>query len=64
MSLSGAPMPEAEYNFEKTAFTSEKRFKTIAQLLENMGVSAYGGAIAHIESSTTKPRGGLLTNGA
>jgi len=57
-SLGGKPVPEATYNFEKTAFTSVAKFVSVAQFLENTGVSAYDGAIAHIENA------GLLTAGA
>ena len=57
-SLGGTPVPEATYNFEKTAFTSVAKFVSVAQFLENTGVSAYDGAIAHIEAAP------LLTEGA
>ncbi|CAA9444062.1 MAG: hypothetical protein AVDCRST_MAG02-46 [uncultured Rubrobacteraceae bacterium] len=57
-SLGGEPVPEATYNFRTTAFTSVERFVSVAQLLENTGVSAYDGAIAHIEAAA------LLTAGA
>jgi rubrerythrin len=57
-SLGGEPVPEAEYNFNKTAFTSVEKFIAVAQVLENTGVKAYDGAIAHIE------RAALLTAGA
>jgi rubrerythrin len=56
--LDGEPVPEARYNFRTTAFTSVAKFVSVAQLLENTGVSAYDGAIAHIEAA------GLLTAGA
>ncbi len=56
--LGGKPVPRAKYNFEKTAFTSVEKFVEVAKLLENTGVSAYDGAIAHIEAA------GLLTAGA
>lgn len=49
--LGGVPVPEARYNFRKTAFTSVKKFVGVAQFLENTGVSAYDGAIAHIEAA-------------
>lgn len=57
-SLGGTPVPEATYNFEQTAFTSPEEFLTVAQLLENTGVTAYDGAVAHIETAE------LLTAGA
>ena len=57
-SLGGRPVPEAEYNFNKTAFTSVEKFISVAQFLENTGVSAYDGAIAHIGAAQ------LLTAGA
>jgi rubrerythrin len=57
-SLGGKPVPEATYNFETTAFTSVAKFVSVAQFLENTGVSAYDGAIAHIEAA------GLLTASA
>lgn len=49
--LGGTPVPEANYNFRRTAFTSVGRFVSVAQLLENTGVTAYDGAIAHIEAA-------------
>ncbi len=51
-------VPPRSYNFETTAFTSIKKFISVAQFLENTGVSAYDGAIAHIRAA------GLLTAGA
>ena len=57
-SLGGKPVPEATYNFKKTAFTSVAKFVSVAQFLENTGVTAYDGAIAHIEAAQ------LLTAGA
>lgn len=56
--LGGRPVPEARYNFARTAFTSVGRFVSVAQFLENTGVSAYDGAIANIEA------GQLLTASA
>ena len=55
-SLGGRPVPA--YNFNKTAFTSVEKFIAVAQFLENTGVKAHDGAIAHIE------RAKLLTAGA
>lgn len=57
-SIGGEPVPEAEYNFETTAFTGPGKFLKVARLLENTGVSAYDGAIAYIETAE------LLTGGA
>ena len=57
-SLGGKPVPEATYNFRTTAFTSVAKFVSVAQFLENTGVTAYDGAIAHIEAAK------LLTAGA
>ncbi len=57
-SLGGRPVPESTYNFRRTAFTSVRKFVAVAQFLENTGVSAYDGAIAHIEAAA------LLTAGA
>ncbi len=57
-SLGGRPVPACNYNFNKTAFTSVEKFIAVAQLLENTGVTAYDGAIAHIEAAP------LLTAGA
>ena len=57
-SLGGQPVPEATYNFRTTAFTSVEKFVEVAQFLENTGVSAYDGAIAHLEAAQ------LLTAGA
>ena len=50
-SLGGTPVPEATYNFKKTAFTSVAKFVSVAQFLENTGVSAYDGAIAYIKAA-------------
>ncbi len=49
--LGGTPVPACRYNFERTAFTSLKKFIAVAQLLENTGVTAYDGAVAHIEAA-------------
>jgi rubrerythrin len=57
-SLGGEPVPPCRYNFKSTAFTSKKKFYSVAQFLENTGVKAYDGAIAHIQ------RAQLLTAGA
>ena len=57
-SLKGKPVPEAEYNFRRTAFTSVEKFVSVAQFLENTGVSAYDGAIAYIDAAK------LVTAGA
>lgn len=57
-SLGGKPVPESKYNFKTTAFTSVAKFVSVAQFLENTGVKAYDGAIAHIEAAK------LLTAGA
>jgi len=54
-SLGGRPVPRCEYNFGITSVASAVR---TAKLLENTGVKAYDGAIAHIE------RASLLTAGA
>ena len=47
-SLGGQPVPRASYNFGVTNVASALR---VAQLLENTGVTAYDGAIAHIQSA-------------
>ena len=57
-SLGGTPVPECRYNFGRGTFRSVRRFVAVAQVLENTGVTAYDGAIAHIESAE------LLTAGA
>ncbi len=57
-SIGGTPVPPAEYNFETTAYTSPEQFLEVARLLENTGVTAYDGAVAHIEAAP------LLTGGA
>ena len=57
-SLGGEPVPECTYNFNKTAFTSVAKFVSVAQFLENTGVTSYDGAIANIEAAK------LLTAGA
>ena len=57
-SLGGTPVPACRYNFERTAFTSLKKFIAVARLLENTGVTAYDGSVAHIEAAE------LLTAGA
>jgi rubrerythrin len=51
----GQPVPEAEYDFGVRSVADALR---VAQLLENTGVKAYDGAIAHIETAE------LLTAGA
>jgi len=56
--LNGTPVPACTYNFQQTAFTSVEQFVSVAQVLENTGVMAYDGAIAHIEAAE------LLTAGA
>jgi len=56
--LGGTPVPACTYNFQQTAFTSVEQFVSVAQVLENTGVMAYDGAIAHIEAAA------LLTAGA
>jgi len=50
-SLGGTPVPEATYNFRRTAFTSVGKFVSVAQFLENTGVTAYAGAIAHVQAA-------------
>src|SRR5215210_4560129 len=50
-SLGGTPVPACTYNFGKTAFTSVGKFVSVARFLENTGVKAYDGAIAHIEAA-------------
>jgi rubrerythrin len=50
-SLGGKPVPRCKYNFKETAFTSLGKFLDVARLLENTGVTAYDGAIAHIEAA-------------
>ena len=54
-SLGGQPVPKVEYDFGVKNVADAVR---VGQLLENTGVQAYDGAIAHIESA------GLLTAGA
>lgn len=54
----GQAVPRLDYNFNETAFTNVNRFLTVARLLEDTGVSAYDGAIAHITAA------GYLTVGA
>ena len=56
--LGGTPVPACRYNFERTAFTDIRKFIAVAQLLENTGVTAYDGSVAHIETAE------LLTAGA
>jgi hypothetical protein len=50
-SLGGTPVLACRYNIDKIAFTSVEKFIAVAQFLENTGVSAYDGAIAHIEAA-------------
>lgn len=57
-SLGGEPVPPCNYNFNSTAFTSVGQFIAVARVLENTGVKAYDGAVAHIEAAP------LLTAGA
>jgi len=47
-SLGGQPVPRCKYDFGVTNVASAVR---VAQLLENTGVTAYDGAIAHIQSA-------------
>lgn len=54
-SLGGRPVPALRYDF---GFDDVGSFVNVAQLLENTGVSAYDGGIAHIQA------GPLLTAGA
>ena len=54
-SLGGVPVPRSAYDFGITSVASAVQ---TAQLLENTGVKAYDGAIAHIEAAQ------LLTAGA
>ena len=54
-SLGGGPVPQSEYNFGLTSVRSAVR---TARKLENTGVRAYDGAIAHISAAP------LLTAGA
>ncbi len=58
--LGANAVPELEYNFETTAFTSVEKFVSVAQLLENTGVTAYDGAIAHIETAETLTTGATI----
>ncbi|MEJ7842710.1 MAG: ferritin-like domain-containing protein [Rubrobacter sp.] len=58
--LGGKPVPEATYNFRSTAFTSLKKFIAVAQFLENTGVTAYDGAIAHIEAAALLRAGATI----
>lgn len=54
----GESVPPLQYNFRTSAYNNVNRFLTVAALLENTGVSAYNGAIAHINEA------GYLTAGA
>lgn len=49
--LGGTPVPKLVYNFNETAYNSRAQFLSVAQLLENTGVAAYNGAIAHINGA-------------
>jgi rubrerythrin len=55
--LGGTPVPPAKYDFG-AAFEIPREFIAVAQLLENTGVTAYDGAVAHIEA------GAVITGGA
>jgi rubrerythrin len=59
-SLGGRPVPASTYNFNKTAFTSVEKFISVAQFLENTGVTAYDGAIAHIEAAALLRAGATI----
>jgi len=55
--LGGRPVPPADYDFG-AAFEKPREFIAVAQVLENTGVTAYDGAVAHIEA------GAVITGGA
>jgi rubrerythrin len=59
-SLGGRPVPPSTYNFKKTAFTTKSKFLSVAQFLENTGVKAYDGAIAHIEAAALLRAGATI----
>jgi rubrerythrin len=59
-SLGGKPVPESTYNFNKTAFTSVGEFVSVAEFLENTGVSAYDGAIAYIKAAKLQTAGATI----
>jgi rubrerythrin len=59
-SLGGRPVPASTYNFNKTAFTSVEKFISVARFLENTGVKAYDGAIAHIEAAALLRAGATI----
>ena len=58
--LGGRPVPESTYNFNETAFTSIGKFVAVARFLENTGVTAYDGAIAHIKAATLQTAGATI----
>ncbi len=53
-------VPECTYNFNKTAFTSVGKFVSVAQVLENTGVTAYDGAIAYIKAAKLQTAGATI----
>ncbi len=59
-SLGGKPVPECTYNFQKTAFKSVGNFFEVARVLENTGVTAYDGAVAHIENAKLQTAGATI----
>jgi rubrerythrin len=59
-SLGSKPVPESTYNFNKTAFSSIGKFVSVAEFLENTGVSAYDGAIAYIKAAKLQTAGATI----
>ncbi|CAN5263017.1 hypothetical protein BH24ACT17_BH24ACT17_09650 [soil metagenome] len=59
-SLGGKPVPECTYNFKQTAFKSVGNFFEVARVLENTGVTAYDGAVAHIENAKLQTAGATI----
>ncbi|MBA3263419.1 MAG: ferritin-like domain-containing protein [Thermoleophilaceae bacterium] len=59
-SLGGDPVPPCTYNFADTAFGSASQFLSVAQVLENTGVTAYDGAIAYVDSPALQTAGATI----
>ena len=58
--LGNKAVPKSTYNFNKTAFSSVGEFVSVAEFLENTGVSAYDGAIAYIKAAKLQTAGATI----
>jgi len=58
--LGNKAVPKSTYNFNKSAFSSVGEFVSVAEFLENTGVSAYDGAIAYIKAAKLQTAGATI----